>query len=129
MPARRKRGTGGCDRGAHPGRLPAAAQPAAAHHARLRHARWQALQHAAGLCRLYRRESAALAGRAGRLPAIEAINDRKAALLYERIDRTDFYRGTAEPGSRSKMNVTFRLPSEELEQRFVEEAKQLVSSD
>ncbi len=60
----------------------------------------------------------------GGLPAIEAINNRKAQLLYERIDRSEFYRGTAEPASRSKMNVTFRLPSEELEQRFVEEARQ-----
>ncbi len=60
----------------------------------------------------------------GGIPAIEAINARKAEQLYGRIDRTDFYRGTAEVGSRSRMNVTFRLPSEELEARFVAEAKQ-----
>ncbi|RMF61087.1 MAG: 3-phosphoserine/phosphohydroxythreonine transaminase, partial [Bacteroidetes bacterium] len=60
----------------------------------------------------------------GGLPAIAALNDAKAKKLYDRIDRTDFYRGTAEPGSRSKMNVTFRLPSEDLEKRFVAEAKE-----
>ncbi|CAM3300632.1 3-phosphoserine/phosphohydroxythreonine transaminase [Rhodothermus bifroesti] len=60
----------------------------------------------------------------GGLPAIEAINNRKAELLYRRIDQSDFYRGTAEPASRSKMNVTFRLPSETLEKQFIEEAQQ-----
>jgi phosphoserine aminotransferase len=33
-----------------------------------------------------------------------------------------FYRGHAEKAARSLMNVTFRLPSEELENQFVEEA-------
>ena len=37
------------------------------------------------------------------------------------IDRSGFYRGTAEKGSRSRMNITFRLPSEELEGKFVKE--------
>ena len=50
-----------------------------------------------------------------------ARNERKAAKLYAEIDRTGFYRGTAEKGSRSLMNVTFRLPSEELEKAFVQE--------
>jgi phosphoserine aminotransferase len=58
----------------------------------------------------------------GGLPAIGAANDRKAAALYEEIDRTGFYRGTAEKGSRSRMNITFRLPSEALEATFVEES-------
>jgi phosphoserine aminotransferase len=58
----------------------------------------------------------------GGLEAIQAVNARKAARLYEAIDRTDFYRGTADPGSRSQMNVTFRLPSEELETLFDKEA-------
>ena len=62
--------------------------------------------------------------RLGGLSAIERINDRKAAKLYDRIDRTDYYRGTAETSSRSKMNVTFRLPSEDLEKQFLDEAKQ-----
>ncbi|HJN42925.1 MAG: 3-phosphoserine/phosphohydroxythreonine aminotransferase [Acidobacteria bacterium] len=58
----------------------------------------------------------------GGLAAMETRNRRKAALLYEAIDRTGFYRGTAQTGSRSLMNVTFRLSSEELERRFVTEA-------
>ena len=55
---------------------------------------------------------------AGGLGAIQAINERKAGKLYAEIDRTGFYRGHAEPGSRSRMNVTFRLPSEGLEGDF-----------
>ena len=55
----------------------------------------------------------------GGLEAIAARNERKAAALYAEIDRTGFYRGTAETASRSRMNVTFRLPSEDLESTFV----------
>ena len=58
----------------------------------------------------------------GGLPAIAAINERKAGKLYAEIDRTGFYRGTAAKDSRSVMNVTFRLPSEELEKTFVRES-------
>jgi phosphoserine aminotransferase len=58
----------------------------------------------------------------GGLPAIGEINRRKAAKLYAEIDRTGFYRGTADKADRSLMNVTFRLPSEELEGRFVKES-------
>ena len=58
----------------------------------------------------------------GGLPGIAAINQRKAAKLYAEIDRSGFYRGTAQKDSRSLMNVTFRLPSEELEKRFDKEA-------
>ena len=58
----------------------------------------------------------------GGLPAIAAINQRKAGKLYAEIDRTGFYRGTAQPGSRSVMNVTFRLATEELEKMFVKES-------
>src|SRR5215212_523678 len=49
-------------------------------------------------------------------------NEEKAGLLYDAIDGTDFYRGHADPDSRSIMNVTFRLPSEELEKKFTSEA-------
>src|SRR5882724_9723659 len=49
-------------------------------------------------------------------------NEDKAKLLYDAIDATDFYRGHAEVDCRSLMNVSFRLPSEELEKRFVSEA-------
>ncbi len=58
----------------------------------------------------------------GGIAAMDDINTRKAQILYERIDRTDFYRGTVQPDSRSKMNVTYRLPTEELEAAFVKEA-------
>ena len=58
----------------------------------------------------------------GGLAAIAARNARKADKLYEAIDRTGFYRGHAAKDSRSRMNVTFRLPSEELEKRFAKEA-------
>jgi phosphoserine aminotransferase len=58
----------------------------------------------------------------GGLPAIARINQRKAAMLYAEIDRTGFYRGTAQHESRSLMNITFRLPSEELEKTFDRQA-------
>ncbi len=49
-------------------------------------------------------------------------NVDKAAALYAAIDGSDFYRGTAVPECRSDMNVTWRLPSEELESEFVKQA-------
>ncbi len=58
----------------------------------------------------------------GGLDEMERINREKARLIYDRIDGSSFYRGTAAKDSRSLMNVTFRLPSEELEARFVAEA-------
>ena len=59
----------------------------------------------------------------GGLEAIGRRNAEKAALLYDAIDGSGgFYRPHARPGSRSKMNVNFRLPSEELEKKFVSEA-------
>jgi phosphoserine aminotransferase len=59
----------------------------------------------------------------GGLEAIARVNERKAARLYAEIDRSGFYRGNAQKDSRSLMNVTFRLASEELEKRFVSEAE------
>lgn len=58
----------------------------------------------------------------GGLEAIGARNAGKARTLYAEVDRTGFYRGTAEADSRSQMNVTFRLPSEDLEKLFVKES-------
>jgi phosphoserine aminotransferase len=58
----------------------------------------------------------------GGLVAIARVNERKAQKLYAEIDRTGFYRGTADKACRSLMNVTFRLASEELEQMFVKES-------
>jgi phosphoserine aminotransferase len=57
----------------------------------------------------------------GGLTAMAAANERKAAKLYAEIDRTGFYRGTAAAADRSLMNVTFRLPTEDLEKRFLAE--------
>jgi phosphoserine aminotransferase len=58
----------------------------------------------------------------GGLAAMQRENETKAQILYDAIDATDFYRGHADPDSRSQMNVTFRLPSEELERKFAKEA-------
>jgi phosphoserine aminotransferase len=48
-------------------------------------------------------------------------NERKATILYDELDRSEFWRPHADADSRSLMNVTFRLPSEDLETRFVKE--------
>jgi len=58
----------------------------------------------------------------GGLDKMADTNRRKAEMLYGFFDSSDFYRGTAEQNSRSMMNVTFRLPSEDLEKAFVQEA-------
>jgi phosphoserine aminotransferase len=58
----------------------------------------------------------------GGLAGVAKINERKAAKLYAEIDRSGFYRGTAQKDSRSVMNVTFRLGSEDLEKQFVKES-------
>ncbi|HEX7721699.1 MAG TPA: 3-phosphoserine/phosphohydroxythreonine transaminase, partial [Pyrinomonadaceae bacterium] len=58
----------------------------------------------------------------GGLEDIQQENEAKAKLIYDAIDQTDFYRGHADPDSRSVMNVTFRLPSEDLERKFASEA-------
>ena len=58
----------------------------------------------------------------GGLDYFTTFNNEKAGLLYSEIDADDFYRGTAEPASRSTMNVCFRLPDETLEATFIKEA-------
>jgi phosphoserine aminotransferase len=58
----------------------------------------------------------------GGLTGMQRDNEAKAKLLYDAIDAGDFYRGHAARESRSLMNVTFRLPTEDLEQQFVKEA-------
>ena len=58
----------------------------------------------------------------GGIEVMEQENETKAKLLYEAIDATDFYRGHADADARSIMNVTFRLPSEDLEKKFTSEA-------
>jgi phosphoserine aminotransferase len=56
------------------------------------------------------------------LPKLFKQNRDKAQVLYDIIDSTDFYRGTAKQECRSDMNITFRLPTEELEERFIKQA-------
>jgi phosphoserine aminotransferase len=58
----------------------------------------------------------------GGIEAMHRENEVKAQMLYDAIDATDFYRGHADADSRSIMNVTFRLPSEDLEKKFASEA-------
>jgi phosphoserine aminotransferase len=58
----------------------------------------------------------------GGLPAIGEVNQRKAGKLYAELDRTGFWRPTAQADSRSLMNVTFRMANEELENAFVKES-------
>src|SRR5919202_1787208 len=58
----------------------------------------------------------------GGLDSIHQRNQGKARKIYDVIDSTDFYRGHAAREARSIMNVTFRLPSEELEKKFTAEA-------
>src|SRR5204862_7934657 len=54
---------------------------------------------------------------------IRKKNEEKAHILYDALDNSGgFYRPHAKPNSRSNMNVTFRLPSEDLEKQFVSEA-------
>jgi len=59
----------------------------------------------------------------GGVAAIEKINVEKANILYDYLDNSTFYKGTASPKYRSIMNVTFTLPSEELTSKFVKEAE------
>jgi phosphoserine aminotransferase len=59
----------------------------------------------------------------GGLEAMARRNETKASLVYQTIDSSGgFYRGHARPDSRSRMNVTFRLPTPELDKQFVKQA-------
>ena len=60
----------------------------------------------------------------GGLEKMAELNRRKAKILYDALDKhPEFYRGHARRDCRSMMNVTWRLPSEELEAEFVKQAK------
>ena len=62
----------------------------------------------------------------GGLEAMKKLNEEKAAILYEVIDASDgFYKGHAAKEYRSMMNVPFRLPSEELDNKFKAEAQEV----
>ena len=58
----------------------------------------------------------------GGLGEMEKINKKKGEIIYNYIDNSGFYRGTADKDSRSLMNVTFRLPDENLEKKFIQES-------
>jgi phosphoserine aminotransferase len=58
----------------------------------------------------------------GGLAAMEQRNEEKAALLYACLDASGFYRTTVDTGSRSRMNVVFRTPTEEMDAAFVKAA-------
>ena len=60
----------------------------------------------------------------GGLVAMERRNNQKAEIIYGAVDRmSGFYRAPVEKAARSTMNIVFRLPTEELDDRFVAEAK------
>ncbi|MGI6655436.1 MAG: 3-phosphoserine/phosphohydroxythreonine transaminase [Desulfobulbus sp.] len=61
----------------------------------------------------------------GGVPAMERLNREKAAPLYEAIDSIELYRPHAEKDSRSLMNVTFTLPTKELDAKFCAEAAEI----
>ena len=59
----------------------------------------------------------------GGLAEMQKTNEKKAGTLYGALDSSDFWKTPADKASRSIMNVVWRLPSEELEEKFVSEAK------
>ncbi len=60
----------------------------------------------------------------GGLDYFDSFNLDKANVIYNELDKDDFYRGTVEKESRSYMNITFRLKNEDLEAKFLKEAAQ-----
>lgn len=60
----------------------------------------------------------------GGVDAIEKINNEKASLLYNEIDRNNLFKGTVEKEDRSKMNVCFIMNDASLEENFLAFAKQ-----
>ena len=58
----------------------------------------------------------------GGLTEMQKMNEKKAKMLYDYLDSTDFYKSVARPDSRSNMNVTFRTGNEELDAKFVKES-------
>jgi phosphoserine aminotransferase len=66
----------------------------------------------------------------GGLAKMEALNRSKSKLLYDVIDASDgFYTGHSQPEWRSMMNVSFRLPSEELTKKFIDGAEEQKMTD
>lgn len=61
--------------------------------------------------------------RSGGLDEMKRRNQKKAGLLYDVVDQSDFYIGHAEKESRSLMNIVFRLNNQSLEPAFIQEAE------
>ncbi len=59
----------------------------------------------------------------GGLEKMKEINEKKAKILYDFLDSSKLFKGTVEKGSRSLMNVPFVTGNEELDKKFIEEAK------
>ena len=59
----------------------------------------------------------------GGLEAMKAYNEKKAAILYEFLDRSELFKGTVEKKDRSLMNVPFVTGDEEMDKKFVKEAE------
>ena len=58
----------------------------------------------------------------GGLAGIEKLNNEKAAMLYNFLDESAFFTSPVAKADRSRMNVVFRTPSEEMDAKFVAEA-------
>ena len=58
----------------------------------------------------------------GGVKAVQEINEKKAGILYNFLDSSDFFKGTVVPKDRSLMNAPFILPTEELNAKFIKEA-------
>ena len=59
----------------------------------------------------------------GGLSAMKEINEKKAAILYDFLDKSSFFKGTVRKEDRSLMNVPFITGNDDLDKKFVEEAK------
>jgi phosphoserine aminotransferase len=59
----------------------------------------------------------------GGIKAMQEINEKKAAILYDYLDNSKFYKGTVVPEFRSLMNVPFVLPNESLDKEFLKQAR------
>ncbi len=64
----------------------------------------------------------------GGIDKVEAVNRKKAQMIYDALDASDFYKPHARKNSRSLMNITWRCPNEDLEKKFVAEAMELKMS-
>jgi len=62
--------------------------------------------------------------KSGGLDAMEKLNQEKSDILYSMLDQSDFYKASVIKESRSLMNITFRLPSVDLEEQFITQALQ-----